>query len=185
MSNNILQIILDIPIFWRAFFVFFILWLLYVIFSRGIFKLLAAMVLLVSKIWFLFYVLFNNLMHIMHKLFGKSLINADQATTNFFGSVYKSIYKIKSIIEGTYVKKSPIYNINGNQMLDKNGIPQYSHTPKKPFIGYALILFSLLVLWISFPVWLHIEDSNNFFSIAYCKYIEIETKVLEMIFLGR
>ena len=36
MSNDMLQLILDIPIFWRAF--FYILWLLYVIFSRGIFN---------------------------------------------------------------------------------------------------------------------------------------------------
>lgn len=182
MNNKTLQTILDIPVFWRAFIVLFILWLLYLIFSRGIFKLLSLALLLLSKIWLVPYLVINNIMHCIHKLAGRALIGADQAATNFFGSVYNFVYMVKSVIEGFCVRKIPLYDINGNQVLDKNGAPKYSYVSRKPFTGYALIISFLLVLWISFPTWLHTEDNNNLFNVAYSTYMGIEKEVLEMIF---
>ncbi len=183
MNNKILQTILDVPVFWRALIVMFVLWFLYLIFSRVIFKMFSLVLSLLSKIWLLPYFVINNIMHGIHKLAGRAFISADQAVTSFFGSVYNFVYTVKSIIEGFCVKKVPIYDINGNQALDKNGMPKYNYISRKPFVGYALIISLILVLWISFPTWLHTEDKNNFFSVAYTTYIGIEKDILEMFFL--
>lgn len=183
MNNKILQAIMDIPVFWRALIVLFAFWILYLIFSRGIFKLLALTLSLLSKIWLVPYLVINNIMHGIHKLAGGALISADQAVTDFFGSVYNFVYMVKSTIEGFCVREIPLYDINGNQVLDKNGAPKYSYVSRKPFAGYALIVSLLLVLWISIPVWLHTEDKNSFFNVAYNIYIGFEKGVLKMIFL--
>lgn len=183
MNNKIFQTILEIPVFCRALIVLFVIWLLYLIFSRVIFKMLALVPLLVSKVWLVPYLMFNNIMHCIHKLAGRTLISADQAVTDFFGSVYNFVYTIKSTLEGFCFKKIPLFDINGNQVLDKNGTPKYNYVSRKPFAGYALIISFLLVLWISIPTWLHLEDKNNNFNVAYTTYIEIEKRVLEMILL--
>lgn len=182
MNNKIYQTILEIPVFWRALIVLFVIWLLYLIFSRIIFKVLSLVPLLVSKIWLVLYLLFNNILHCIHKLAGKTLISTDQAVTDFFGSVYNFVCTIKSALEGFCFKEIPILDINGNQVLI-NGTPQYNRVSKKPFAGYTFIISLLLLLWISIPTWLHIENKSNSFNAAYTTYIEIEKKVLEMIFL--
>ncbi len=183
MNNKVLQIILDIPVFWRALIVFFVLWLLYLFFSRVIFKMLSLALSLLSKIWLVPYFVINNIMHGIHKLMGKVFISADQAVTSFFGSVYNFVGAVKSTIKGFYIKKVPIFDINGNQLLDETGVPKYNYTSRKPFVGYALIISLVLVLWISLPTWLHTEDKNNLLSVAYTTYIGIEKDILEMIFL--
>lgn len=185
MNDKILQSILDIPIFWRALVVFFILWILYLIFSRVIFKLVSLVISLLNKIWVFPYLLFNNMMHILHKIAGKALIGVDQAITNFFGNVYNFIYKIKLTIEGFCVKKIPVYDIYGKQVFDQNGIPQYNNISQRPFVGYALIFSLLLVLWISLPSWLHIEDKNTVFNVAYTTFTGMEKEMLEMIFYNK
>lgn len=181
MSNEIIQKILGVPIFWRVTIAFFVMWFVYMLLSRGIFKFLSLIFSLINWIWLILYWLFNNLIHIFHKIFGKPFIGIDQTATDFFCSIYDFIFKIKSLIVETYEVKVVINGYDGNPVLNKNGELQYRYISKKPFIGLAFMLCVLLVLWINTPVWLHIEDKTNSFTIAYQKYIEIENRLLFMI----
>lgn len=181
MSNETIQKILDIPIFWRVTIVFGVVWFVYMLFSRSIFKLLSLIFSLINLIWLILYQFFNNLIHIFHKAFGKSLISVDQTITDFFGIVYDFLFRIKSLIVETYEVKVVINGYDGKPIFNENGELQYNYISKKPFIGLAFMLCVLLVLWINAPVWLHIEDKTNIFTMAYQRYIEIENRLLFMI----
>lgn len=181
MSNEIIQKILDTPIFWRVTIVFGVVWFVYMLFSRSIFKLLSLIFSLINCIWLILYRLFNNLIHIFHKTFGKSLISVDQTITDFFAIIYDFLFKIKLLIVKTYEDKVVINGYDGKPVINENGEPQYSYISKKPFIGLVFILCVLLVLWINAPVWLNIEDKTNILTIAYQRYVEIENRLLFMI----
>lgn len=181
MDNEILNKIFDIPIFWRTFIVFFILWVFYVLFSRMIFKVISLIPKSIKFIWLLIYQLLNNLIHVIHKAGGKKFISLDQTITDFFGAIYSLISKLQIFIESTYIRKIPLYDKNGKQLLYNNGTPQYQNQPKKPFIGLSIILSIILVVWINIPIWLHIEKNANFITYAYHKYIDIERNFWELI----
>ncbi len=181
MDNEILNKIFDIPIFWRTFIVFFILWVFYVLFSRMIFKVISLIPKSIKFIWLLIYQLLNNLIHVIHKAGGKKFISLDQTITDFFGTIYSLISKLQIFIESAYIRKIPLYDKNGKQLLYNNGTLQYQNQPKKPFIGLSIILSIILVVWINIPIWLHIEKNANFITYAYHKYIDIERNFWELI----
>lgn len=181
MSHQVLQIIQDISIFWRAFAVFMLLWIIYILFSRVIFKLLALIPSLINWFWQKLYLLINNIMHIFHKVIGRAFASMDQSVTNFFGYVSNFLYKVKSAIENTRFKAKPLFNNAGYQVVDVNGKPQYQYIPKRPFVGITLLLSLLMVIWISVPTWLQIEEQKNAFTAAYHKYIDIEDTVLKIL----
>jgi hypothetical protein len=166
--------ILEIPLGWRVAIVMFVLWFVYMLASRGIFKLIAFIPALFNWAWFLLFRVANNLTHVIHKAGGALMIGLDQGVTDFFGGVYGFVDKVRLAIEDC--RRVVQKDSNGNVKRDA------ASTPKKPFVGTAFLIATVLVLWIASPTWLNVETNDNAFTAAYHKYVEIEGKVLGMVF---
>jgi len=172
MSNETIDSIMQVPLWGRAAIALFVIWFVYMLFSRYIFMLIALAPTVFNGLWGLIYRLFNNLTHLLHKTSGKPMIGVDQAVTDFFGAVHGFFVKIKMAIHNACKAKT----------VDENGNSQYNNAPKKPFVGWAFLATTLLVLWIAAPTWLNIEENTNFFTVAYRRYAEIEGSLLEWVF---
>lgn len=181
MPNETLDSIMQVPLWGRAAIVLFVIWFVYMLFSRYIFMLISLVPMLFNWLWVLVYRLFNNLTHWLHKAGGKPMIGVDQAVTDFFGAIHGLFEKIKRAINNACRAK---VITNGERELDENGKQLYGNTPKKPFVGAAFLITTLLVLWIAAPTWLNIEENTNFFTAAYRRYIELEGSLLEMVFVN-
>lgn len=155
--NETLVAILEIPLVVRAAIVMLAIWVSYALFSGLLIKGIMLVAMLFNWLWLLIYRMINSLAHIAHRNLGKAFIEADQIVTDFFGGVYGFIDKIRNALE-------------------KAG------QSEKPYVGKIFLLFTILTLWIALPAWLHVEKNKNFFTAPYRKYIETETKMLDMVF---
>lgn len=181
MSES-LENILQIPLFWRVAIVMFVIWFIYMLASRGVFKLISLVPILFNFLWIIIYRLFNNVAHIIHKVGGKAAIGVDQTTTDFFGGVHGFTVKIRMAILGCCQLKSVLYDKDGREQHNKDGSVKYNCTPKKPFVGTAFLIVAILTIWISVPTWLNTEENVNIITAPFHKYIEIESRILEMVF---
>jgi len=170
--------ILEIPLGWRVVIVMFALWFVYMLVSRGIFKLIALAISLVNWVWYLLFRAANNLTHAIHKAGGASMIGLDQSVTDFFGGVYGFIDKVRAAIDGCC--RTPLKDEKGNIKRDKDGKELFAS--KKPFAGTVFLIATVLTIWIAAPTWLDATSNNNAFTAAYHKYVEVEGKLLEMVF---
>jgi len=157
--NETLASVLEIPLILRASVVMFVIWLLYVCIAGLLFRVVMLTPLLFNWAWSIIYKLFNVIMHILHRKFGKPFIGADQTATDFFGGVYGFADRIKSAINN-------------------------SIQSKRFFKGIAFLALIVLTIWIALPTWLNAEQDVNWFTAAYRRYIEIERTILDMIFSG-
>lgn len=155
--NEILIAILEIPFVVRVSIVMLIIWIIYALTSGLLMKIVILVPMLFNCLWLLVYKLVSSLIHILHRNFGKSLIEIDQAIVDFFGNVYGFVNKIKVVIE------------------NKGKV-------SRPFAGPAFLILATLTIWIALPTWLHIDKETNLFTVPYHKYIEIENKVIDMVY---
>ncbi|MCL2087940.1 MAG: hypothetical protein FWH14_00510 [Oscillospiraceae bacterium] len=160
MTNETLDTIMQMPLFWRAAIALFVIWFVYMLFSRLIFKLIALVSTFINWLWSLLYFAVNNLMHIIHRAGGKSMIGLDQSVTDFFGGIYGFFSRFKMAIDNSCRAK------------------------EKPFVGTAFFIAVVLVFWIAAPTWLNSEENTNAFTAAYHKYIEAESRILDLMFGG-
>ncbi len=151
--------ILEIPLAVRVAIVMLVIWVIYALLSGLLMKFLVLVAMLFNWLWSLVYKVINSLVHIAHRNFGKAFIEVDQIVTDFFGGIYGFIDKIRKTIE-------------------KAG------KSERPYVGTIFLIFTILTLWIALPAWLHVEEDKNLFTAPYRKYIETETKVLDMVFSG-
>ena len=149
--------ILETLIAMRVVVVMLTIWGIYALLSGLLLKIIGFAVDILKWVWILVYKLINSLLHIVRHSSGKAFRGLDQTVADFFGGVYGFISKVKGII---------------------TNLAQV----KRPFSGTVFIVLTVLAIWITLPIWLNIETNKNFLTAPYHKYIEIENKVLNMVF---
>jgi len=177
--SKTMTVILEIPLFWRVAVALFLVWVVYAIFAREVFKLGSLVTIIFNFVWTLIYRPFNNLTHVINKSAGKNVTCAiDQSVTDFFGSIHGVMLKIRFAIKKCC--EIPLTDERGNHKCDVQGNPMY--LPKRPFLGGAFVVVIGLTLLIALPTWLNIEGDTNLLTAPYRTYIDVEGKVLNMVF---
>lgn len=147
--------ILELPLVVRASVFMFIIWIIYILLSSYIAKILMYVPALFNLIWKAIYKIVNGLVHIVHHNFGKAFLEIDNITTGFFSTVYNFVDKIRVSIG--------------------------MHLKTKSYSGIAFLICTVLAIWIALPEWLHTENSTSLLTIPYQKYIEIEDSLISTV----
>jgi len=155
--DNVMVTILETPLIVRAAVIMFIIWLLYLILSRVVLKIIALFPMLFNWVWVLIYKFFSGLSHILHSNFGKPFVGIDQAVSDFFGALYGFVDKIKTAILTT--GKS-----------------------KRPFGGTAFVIAFVITCLIALPTWLDGQMDENLLTLPYRTYATFENWLLGAIF---
>jgi len=157
MMSEALIAILEIPLVIRVAIVMFIFWLIYLLVAQLAVRLISLVPRFFNWVWSLIYNMLSGIAHLLHSRFGKSFIGIDQTITDFFGSVYGFVDKMKLAIE-------------------KAG------KTKRPFAGKVFLLVVALTIWIALPTWLESQYDENLFTMPYRMYIEFEDRLFDILF---
>jgi len=150
--NDAVVTILEFPLIARVSVVLFIIWLAYVIIGGRLIKISVIIPMLFNWIWIQLYRLIGGITHILHKNFGKPFRGIDQTVSDFFGSVYMLMDKIKTIIKGT---------------------------AGRPFVGTTFVILVILTIWVALPTWVDSPRDDGLFCMPYRRYISIENRLAD------